>query len=141
MLGGGTVTVKFMPLLKSPPTITTTSPVVTPEGTLTTMLVALQFVGVATVPLNVTALAPIVVPKFAPLIVTVVPAEPDGGRTPVTSGGVSTTVVNVHATSPARGLPAASSTPASPPAMIAVYVARWANAVAGVKVAVHVGAS
>src|SRR5437660_6650605 len=52
MLGAGTVTVKLTPLLATPPTVTTTFPVVAPVGTGTTMLVALQLVGVAVIPLN-----------------------------------------------------------------------------------------
>src|ERR1700730_547032 len=58
MLGGGGVTVKFAPLLGTPPTVTTTLPVVPPAGTCTTMLVSLQLVGDAAVPLKVTVLAP-----------------------------------------------------------------------------------
>jgi hypothetical protein len=57
MLGGG-VTVKGRPLLGTPPTVTTTFPVVAPTGTGASMLVALQFVGVASVPLKVTVLVP-----------------------------------------------------------------------------------
>jgi hypothetical protein len=45
------------------------------------MFVALQLVGVAAVPLNVTVLVPFVVPKFAPLIVTEVPTAPHVGLT------------------------------------------------------------
>ena len=56
---GAAVTVKLIPLLAKPPTVTTTLPVVAPVGTLTTMLVALQLVAVpALVPLNVTVLVP-----------------------------------------------------------------------------------
>ena len=58
MLGADAVTVKLTPLLANPPTVTTTLPVVAPLGTDARMLVALQFVGVATVPLNVIVLAP-----------------------------------------------------------------------------------
>jgi len=72
-------TVKFTPLLAAPPTVTTTAPVVVPNGTGTTMLVALQLVGVPAVPLKVTALVPCVVPKFVPAMVTDVPTVPDGG--------------------------------------------------------------
>jgi len=72
MLGGG-ITVKTTPLLATPPTVTTTLPVVAPVGTGTTMLVALQLVGVPAVPLNVTVLLPWLAPKFAPAIVTEVP--------------------------------------------------------------------
>src|SRR5262249_6228826 len=67
---GATVTVKLTPLLARPPTVTTTLPVVAPDGTGTTMLVADQDVGVAVVPLNFTVLEPCVVPKLLPVIVT-----------------------------------------------------------------------
>jgi hypothetical protein len=71
--------VKLTPLLATPPTVTTTFPVVAPVGTGTAMLVALQLVGVpAAVPLNVTVLVPCVIPKFVPVIVTGVPTAPDG---------------------------------------------------------------
>src|SRR2546430_16446591 len=79
MLGAGTVTVKLTPLLATPPTVTTTFPVVAPLGTGATILVALQLVGVAAVPLNVTVLVPCVIPKFAPVIVTDMPTNPDVG--------------------------------------------------------------
>jgi len=55
---GGTTTVKLTPLLGKPPTVTTTLPDVAPAGTGTAMLVALQLVGDAAVPLNVTVLVP-----------------------------------------------------------------------------------
>lgn len=58
MLGGSVVTVKFTLLLAVPLTVTTTPPEVAPDGTGTVMLDALQFVGVACVPLNVTVLVP-----------------------------------------------------------------------------------
>ena len=77
MLGAGTVTVKFTPLLATPPTVTATFPVVAPLGTGTVILVALQTVGVPAVPLNVTVLVPCVAPKFVPVIVTAVPTGPD----------------------------------------------------------------
>ncbi len=68
------------------PTITTTSPVVTPLGTGTTMDVALQLVGVALVPLKLTVLVPRVVPKFEPLIVTDVATNPEDGERFVIEG-------------------------------------------------------
>jgi len=71
------VTVKITPLLGTPPTVTTTFPVVAPAGTEVTMLVALQLVTVAAVPLNVTVLVPSEDAKFAPVIVTAVPTPPD----------------------------------------------------------------
>ena len=40
----------------------------------------LQLVGVAFVPLKVTVLAPCVVPKFTPVIVTEVPEDPEVGE-------------------------------------------------------------
>jgi hypothetical protein len=43
------------------------------------MLVALQLVGVAVVPLNFTVLVPCVAPKFAPAIVTDAPTNPELG--------------------------------------------------------------
>jgi hypothetical protein len=51
-------TVKLIPLLATPPTVTTTLPVVAPVGTFTTMLVALQLDGTPAVPLNLTVLVP-----------------------------------------------------------------------------------
>jgi len=76
MLG---TTVKSTPLLATPPTVTTTLPVAAPEGTGTTMLVALQLLGVAVVPLKVTVLVPCEAPKLAPAMVTDVPAGPEVG--------------------------------------------------------------
>src|SRR5271169_1115791 len=70
-------TVKLAPGLATPPTVTTTLPVVAPVGTGATMLVALQLVGVAAVPLKV--IVPCVVPKFVPVIVTDVPTTPEVG--------------------------------------------------------------
>jgi len=80
------VTVKLTPLLATPPTVTTTFPVVAPAGTGATILVALQLVGVAVVPLNVTVFVPCVAPKFAPAIVTEAPTNPDVGFKLVTLG-------------------------------------------------------
>jgi hypothetical protein len=79
MLGVGS-TVNVTPLLATPPTVTTTGPVVAPLGTGTTIEVALQLVGVALVPLKVTALVPWVEPKFVPVMVTAVPTAPDVGE-------------------------------------------------------------
>jgi hypothetical protein len=57
MDGAGSI-VKFTPLLATPPTVTTTFPVVVPAGTGTVMLVEVHAVGVAVVPLNVIVLNP-----------------------------------------------------------------------------------
>lgn len=67
-----------------------TFPEVAPVGTRTVMLVALQLVGVANVPLKSTVLVPCVAPKLAPVIVTEVPTEPEAGLSPVMLGGVTT---------------------------------------------------
>src|SRR5204863_246011 len=90
VIDGGTVTVKGTPLLARPPTVTTTFPVVAPLGTGTVRLVAIQLLGVATVPLNATVLVPCVAPKFAPVIVTAVPTGPDVGLSVVIEGGTVT---------------------------------------------------
>jgi hypothetical protein len=73
------VSVKFTLLLDTPPTVTTTFPVVAPLGTGTVILVPVQLVGVAATPLNVTVLVPCVDPKFVPAIVTDVPTSPKVG--------------------------------------------------------------
>lgn len=83
---GGPGTVKAAGLLAKPPTVTMTLPVDAPFGTGTTMFVALQLVGVATVPLKVTMLLPCDKPKFVPVIVTDVPAGPDAGLKLVITG-------------------------------------------------------
>jgi hypothetical protein len=92
MLGAAVVTVKLTPLLATPPTVTTTLPVVAPAGTGATMLVALQVVAVVAIPLNVTVLVPCVAPKFAPAIVTDAPTNPDVGFRLVMLGPGTVTV-------------------------------------------------
>jgi len=93
MLGPTVVTVNATPLLAVPRTVTTTLPLVAPLGTGTTMLVALQLVGVPARPLKVTLLEPWLAPKFAPLTVTDVPSGPDVGLIPEMLGAGTT--VNV----------------------------------------------
>jgi hypothetical protein len=51
---GATATVNVTPLLATPPAVTTTGPVVAPEGTVTPMLFAAQLPMVAATPLKVT---------------------------------------------------------------------------------------
>ena len=53
MVGPEAVTVKFIPLLTCPPTVTTTFPVAAPAGTVVAIAVAVQLVTLAIVPLNV----------------------------------------------------------------------------------------
>jgi hypothetical protein len=89
MLGGG-MTVKLTPLLFWPPTVTTTLPVVAPEGTGAIIFVALQLVGAAPVPLKFTVLLPWVEPKLLPLIVTEAPTAPEvGDRVLMLGGGIT----------------------------------------------------
>src|SRR5207245_2413052 len=59
-------TVNVTPLLDVLFTVTTTGPVVAPDGTVATMLVLLQLVAIALVPLNATVLAHCVAPKPLP---------------------------------------------------------------------------
>jgi hypothetical protein len=87
MLGA---TVNITPLETTPEAATTTLPVVAAAGTATTMLVALQLVGVAVVPLIVTAPVPWVAPKFVPVIVTEVPTTPEVGDKLLMFGAGST---------------------------------------------------
>ena len=70
------VTVKLAPLLATPATLTTTFPVVAPDGTDVATLVDVHVVVVAAVPLNVTVPED---PKFIPVIVTAVPTAPEVG--------------------------------------------------------------
>jgi hypothetical protein len=79
-------TVKRTPFEVPFDVVTTTFPVVAAFGTGTTMLVPLQLVGMAAVPLNVTVLVPCVLPKLTPEIVTDVPAGPDAGERLFTVG-------------------------------------------------------
>src|SRR5947209_19525211 len=76
---GVPATVKLTPLLAVPPAFTTTLPVVAPLGTVAVMLVALQLVAVAVVPLNLTVLLPWVAPNPLPLIVMEAPTAPEFG--------------------------------------------------------------
>jgi hypothetical protein len=88
---GAETTVKLFPLLATLDTVTTTFPVVAPLGTVTTILVALQLVAVAVVPLNLTVLVPWVDPKFVPTIVTEAPTAPVVGDKLVIVGAAAWT--------------------------------------------------
>jgi hypothetical protein len=87
---GGINTVYGRLLLVSPLAVTTTLPVLAPAGTGTTIRVDDQLVGVAALPLKVTVLAPLVEPKFAPLMVTDVPTTPLVGERLVKLGATVT---------------------------------------------------
>jgi hypothetical protein len=70
-----------MELLATPPTVTTTGPVVAPAGTVVLMAVELHLIGEAAVPLNDIVLAPAALPKPEPLMVTVLLTVPEAGET------------------------------------------------------------
>ena len=88
------LTLNPMPLLATPPTVTTMGPLVAPFGTGTVMLVADHAVGAANVPLKVTVLPPRDAPKFEPAIVTGVMTEPDVGDRLVIVGADALEIVN-----------------------------------------------
>ena len=79
------VTVNSTPALGCPPTVTTTSPVAAPGGTITVIALPLQLAGVDHTPLKLTPLVPCTAPterpKLVPRIVTTVPSGPDSGVT------------------------------------------------------------
>ena len=77
------LTVKFTPLLATPPTVTITFPVVAPDGTEVTIVVEFQLLVVAVVPLNVTVPED---PKLFPVIVTCAPTVPEVGLKLVMEG-------------------------------------------------------
>ena len=87
LIDGGGTTVNETPLLATPPTVTTTLPVVAPLGTAVEMEVLVQCLkSVAAVPLKVRVLLPWVDPKFVPVMVTKVPTAPEVGERLVIEG-------------------------------------------------------
>ena len=102
MLGAG-VTVNTTPLLGTPPTFTSTFPVVAPDGTGAVILVLVQLEALVWSPLNVTKLwmLPTVGPKFVPVMTTFVPMGPEVGLMPeIAGGGVTVKVTPLLATLP-----------------------------------------
>ncbi|HEX2268714.1 MAG TPA: hypothetical protein VHH35_04235, partial [Pyrinomonadaceae bacterium] len=77
MIFGFTVNVTALPA--TPATVVSTDPEVAPAGTGTVILVLVQLVGVASVPLKVIVLVPCVAPKSVPLTVTESPTAPEAG--------------------------------------------------------------
>src|SRR5579871_1918910 len=76
-------------LLVTELTTTVTGPEVAPAGTVVTIWVSLQLlIDVAAAPLKFSVLEPCVVPKFEPVMVTVVPSGPVLGVTPLKMGVV-----------------------------------------------------
>jgi hypothetical protein len=104
MLGVGR-TMKLTPLLLTPLADTTTLPVVAPAGTVATIVVLLALLRVAVVPLNVTALVAILVPKFVPVMVTTAPTAPEVSDKLVILGAGTTVKVF-----PLLALPATATT-------------------------------
>jgi hypothetical protein len=83
VIDGGTITVNETPLLSCAPALTTTFPVMAPLGTLATICVSLQLVGVAAIlpadPWKVMLPPFWVAPKLVPATVTEVPTCPEEG--------------------------------------------------------------
>lgn len=100
---GAAVTVNATPLLCTPPAaVTTTLPVIAPVGTVAVMLVALQAVTVAAVPLNVTLPLPCDGPKFEPAITIDEPTAPVlGVRLLMLGAGVTVKLTPLLCTKPA----------------------------------------
>ena len=92
----GSCTVKSVALVPVPsPTVTEIGPVVAPEGTVVSIVVVVDVITVAAVPLNFTVLSAGVRLKFVPVIVTEVPKGPIVGLKPVTVGAGNPTVKSV----------------------------------------------
>jgi hypothetical protein len=77
-IAGGTA--KTIPLLLAFPKLTVMGPVDAPAGTGTTMVLFVQLVGVAEVPLNCTMPPDELAPKLEPVMVTGVPGGPEVGE-------------------------------------------------------------
>ena len=93
VIAGGTI--KFVALVAVfPATSTVIFPDVAPDGTVVVMPVAVLAVTVVSVPLNLTVLAEGVVLKLVPVMITVVPTNPEVGVKPVIVGVVAVLTVN-----------------------------------------------
>ena len=91
MTGAGRVTVKVTPALDCPPDVlTTTGPVVAPDGTFVRISSLAQLVVDAVVPLKVTV--PEVVPKLDPSMVTLASTSPEFGSSREMTGAGRVTV-------------------------------------------------
>lgn len=87
---GPAVTLNRIPLLATPPTVTTTLPLVAVLGTRATIEVELQLSIDAVAPLNFTVLTLWLVPKLVPVIVTGVNCVPEVGDRLAIVGGEPT---------------------------------------------------
>src|SRR5712691_2174897 len=88
MLGAGIINKRG--LLWLPLAVTTTFSAPPPAGTITLMLVSLQALIAAAVPLKVTTPVPWVAPKLAPAMVTEIPGNPEAGDKLVRHGPAGT---------------------------------------------------
>lgn len=84
----GVGTVNATPLLFTPDAVTTIGPVVAPTGTEVLMLVLVKLATTAETPLNFTP--GVADPKLVPVIVTVVPADPEVSDALVIAGACTT---------------------------------------------------
>jgi hypothetical protein len=96
MVGVGS-TMKATPLLATPETVTTTFPLVAPDGTVATICPVDQLVTEAVVPLKLTVLLPWERPNPDPLIVTEVLTVPEVGERLVILGAAATEKVTMLA--------------------------------------------
>jgi hypothetical protein len=78
------------------PTSTVILPVVAPAGAVTVSVVVVAAVTLALVPLNLTVFSLVTMLKFAPLIVTVVPAIPSVGEKSVIDGDAVVESSSLH---------------------------------------------
>jgi hypothetical protein len=85
------ITAKAIPLLCTPPTMTTTFPDIAPVGTGTTICVAVQLVGTPVAVAKVTVLRPWLDPKLLPVTVTESPLIPEVGARLVIWGAATPT--------------------------------------------------
>jgi len=88
VIPGPCVTVYDTPLLATPPIVTSTGPVVAPNGTTDPIAVPVQLVGLAEAPFSVTVLQQL--PKLFPLIANGLPTGPEAGVKLVIWGGEPT---------------------------------------------------
>lgn len=88
---GGTSTEKLAAVVVlNAPMVTEILPVEAPAGTVVVIVVAVELVTTAGVPLKLTTLLDALALKLVPVIVTVVPATPALGLNPVMTGGIVT---------------------------------------------------
>ena len=105
IVGTGLLIVKFLELLATLLTVTTTLtvPLATPEGTAATMDVLCQLLTDAATPPNLIVLCPCELPKLLPLTVTDAPDAPEVGERLLMVGAANSAVVANTVTARATG--------------------------------------